>query len=645
MHVVLVGAEFEENLAIRYLRGALEHASHRVTQLVFNRADQIEEVARAIAASGAELTGFSMVFTYRAREFARLATRARELGYAGHMIAGGHFAAFHPERLLKDVPALDSVAIGEGEDLLLALAASLDRPDSVRGIVYRDGDAIRRAPPATNPPDLDRLPWPPRKSPLDDYLGLPITNMLASRGCGYSCTFCSIVAWHRLCGGERVRLRSVESVADEMASLHRAGARIFNFHDDNFFLDDKAAMLARIEGLARALRERRVHDIAFAVKARPGAVDEEVFSVLKSLGLFRVFLGIEAGTAEALKRLGRRQTVAENTRALAIVNRLDIHTCFNVLLFNPDSSLEDVGDNVEFLRHHPENPTNFCRTEIYAGTPLETKLAREQRLRGDYWGLSYEIGDPRAQAAFELAYFAFKTRNYGEQGLHHLAMAVDYEHQLASHFFGEKSDLRARVKAFVREVNVNTCDHLDEIVAACVAGFADPAERRAFAERMRSVVEADNRRLGKEAERLLAEVRARVRAPAESTRNWARTARVVGLAASVSLAATACKRNADDSHPTEMVAPPPTLPLDASGTPPEAAPPEVAAPDGSAADGSAVPEAGPPDAGPADASPDARDAGKKTKPGPQPTHPSEMAPRPPRPTHPNEMAPAPFDDE
>ena len=32
------------------------------------------------------------------------------------MIAGGHFAAFNAERLLKERPAFDSVAIGEGEE-------------------------------------------------------------------------------------------------------------------------------------------------------------------------------------------------------------------------------------------------------------------------------------------------------------------------------------------------------------------------------------------------------------------------------------------------------------------------------------------------------------------------------------------------
>ena len=262
MRIVLVGAEFEENLAVRYLRGALERAGHEVIQLVFNEASDTERVARVVADSGAPLVGFSMVFTARARQFARLAERVRQLGYRGHIVVGGHFAAFHPTELLTDVSAIDSVAIGEGEDLLTELAERLSDLASVRGLVFRGvSGLIRENPPAQKPPDLDRLACPPRKQPLDTYLGLPVTNLLSSRGCGYSCTFCSIVAWHRLCGGERVRMRGCAGVAQEMADLYRAGARIFNFHDDNFFLPEKVQqkrlIAARLRPSASSFAIRR----------------------------------------------------------------------------------------------------------------------------------------------------------------------------------------------------------------------------------------------------------------------------------------------------------------------------------------------------------------------------------------------------
>lgn len=562
MHVVLVGAEFEENLAVRYLRGALEHAGHRVTSVVFNEATETERAAREIVASGAPLCGLSMVFTYRAREFARLAARARELGYAGHVIAGGHFAAMHAEQLLSDVSAFDSVATSEGEPILCELAATAPDPSRVAGLVWRQGGRLVRNRAATKPPDLDVLPFPPRKHPFDDYLGIPITNILASRGCTHNCAFCSIAAWHRLCGGERLRLRTPANLADEMATLYRQGVRIFNFHDDNFVLDDKAAMLARLNELDAALRERGVvTPIAFAIKSRPDTVDAEVFRVLKEMGMFRVFLGIEAGTAESLRRLGRGQTVEDNLRALDILARLDVHTCFNLLVLNPDSTLEDLADNVRFLRAHPYHAMNFCRTEVYAGTPLERRLRKEGRLLGDWWGWDYRIADPRAQTAFEIIYPAFEARNYGDEGLHHLTMQIDYEQQLLGRFFGARGGLRRRVKQAIVEVNLNTCEHLEAVVEG-VPRLAGPAERAAFAAKIKARVSQDNLRLGRKVKALLDEIRARPLRPARRPR-LVQVAAGAGLVAS--LAAAGCK---EKSHPTEMVAIPTAT---ASGPPEDAA--------------------------------------------------------------------------
>jgi len=633
MHVALVGAEFEENLAVRYLRGALEAAGHRVTTIVFNETEDTERAAAQIVAAQAALTGLSMVFTYRARQFAQLARRARELGYRGRLVAGGHFAAFHAEQLLSDVPALDAVALGEGEPILVELAAAPEDWRTVDGLVLRSDQGLVRTAPAIKPPDLDVLPYPPRKSPLDDYLGIPITNILSSRGCTRSCAFCSIAAWHRLCGGPRLRLRAPAELSNEMAWLYAQGVRIFNFHDDNFVLDDKPAMVARLRALEAELGCRGVgNDIAFAIKCRPDVVDAELFAQLKAMGMFRVFLGIEAGTEQSLRQLGRGQTVAENEHALDVLGELDIHACFNLLMLNPDSTLEDFAGNVAFLRKHPHNAMNFCRTEIYAGTPLEARLRREGRLCGDYWGYDYLMADPRAELAFELLYPAFEGRNYGDNGLHHLTMQMDYEHQLLQQFFGPSPSLRSRVKRLIVEVNHNTCLHLEHLIAA-VPLLRTRADEDRYGAELRSEVERDNAALSERVRAILAEVRAAAQQPQRRSRpRWLRAAASAGLAATVTLAAAGCQ---DQSHATEMVAPPAST---ASGPPVDdaggAKTPQTAAPATTADAGT---EPGP---GASGAASSTGQGGLSKVPGdtrmeeriPRP----EMAPRPP-PRH--EMAP------
>jgi radical SAM superfamily enzyme YgiQ (UPF0313 family) len=579
MRIALVGAEHEENLALRYIQGALEAAGHEIELIRFNRDDELDAAAHAWAASTAPLAGISMVFSLRARSFAALVARARELGYRGHIVAGGHFAAFNAEELLKDVPALDSIAIGEGEEIMLRLADVLAAPtpdlSTVRGLVWctKAGECVRNAA-AEKPPDLERLPHPAHKQPPDRFLGLPICNLLASRGCAHQCYFCSIAAWHRLCGGPRVRLREPEQIANEIAGLYTQGYRIFNFHDDHFFLPRPAASLERFQRLDAALKARSVGRIAFAVKSRPDHVDETVYRFLKEMGLFRVFLGIEAGTEESLANLGRRQSLADNERALATVNRLKLHACFNLLILNPDSTLEDVRANVAFLRKHPDNPMNFCRTEVYEGTPLKEKLRAEGRLTGSYWGYDYVIRDGRAQHVFELFCAGLRGRHMGEDCLNHLVMAVDFEGQLLGHFFGAHRSLRRHVKAYVRRVNLNTCGYLNEVCGIADRGFAWNEDGRRLVQDLAGRVRADNEELAAEGREWLDAIRRAAREAVCAPRGrLARSAATVGVVATLTLAGSACSSSGKTDKPfwdnsgggmggggtqvCEMAAPPP----------------------------------------------------------------------------------------
>ena len=60
MKLALVGAECEENLALRYIRAALDERGHRVTQITFNAETDTEMAVECLARSGAGLAEFSM---------------------------------------------------------------------------------------------------------------------------------------------------------------------------------------------------------------------------------------------------------------------------------------------------------------------------------------------------------------------------------------------------------------------------------------------------------------------------------------------------------------------------------------------------------------------------------------------------------
>jgi len=509
MRVALVGAELEENLGVRYMASALEAAAHEVHIVPFNSAADIADATRSTVDFDPRIVGLSMVFTNRGREFCDLAANLRGEGYRGYLIAGGPFASFNAERLLQDYPAFDAVGLGEGEDLMCAVAAGVDDVSHIPGLCYRTaaGGVV------TNPgsgfaADLDRLAFPKRTT-FYRYFGTTIASVLSSRGCWRNCAFCSINAWYERtgAGGDKFRVRSVDNLVREMKDLYFThGIRVFNFQDDNFFLPRPSQSLRRFEALRGSLEKEGVKGIAIAVKARPDSIDRGNIEVLDGLGIFRVFLGVENASERGLQNLNRKCTRDDVLKALTVLNDFDLHVAFNLLMFEPETTLEDILINLEFMEAHVENPLNFCRAEVHAGTPLEEKLRRENALLGDYFGYDYRIKDPRANAFHQISNLAFFDRNFDDAGLHYFNMQVDFFYQLLRRFYPGvlTQSLRAAVKNFVKRTNLDTYEGLCQIYDFVAS--VDPKDRTTiygFANDVRRRIDERSLRLKKDGEAIL----------------------------------------------------------------------------------------------------------------------------------------------
>ncbi len=550
MHVVLVGPEIEENLALRSIHASLLRAGHRAEIADFHHADQIPGLAQRLADAAPDLVGLSMLYTSRSREFLSLAEALRAVGFAGHLTAGGHFASLTAPDLLAAAPALDTVVHGEGEEGLVDLLAGLDDPGSVRGVSLRaPSGAVVRTGRRPNPRDLDARPWPTRPERFHGYLGRPIASLLSSRGCHASCAFCSISAWHADNGGPRYRLRRPEAVADEVAWLyHERGVRILNFQDDNFLSPSLEANLRRLRSLREAFAARGVGRVAIQVKARPDSMDPELLDLLVEMGLFRLFLGVETDAVTGLETLARGCDRATNHRAVTLLRERELHACFNLLLFDPDATTASVRESLAFMARQDWFPLNFCRTEVYAGTPIEARLRREGRLLGDFTGRCYRM-EPAAQRAFEVFVRVFTPRNFATGGMHHESMKVDYLFHLLRFFHPELAGraLERRVKGLVHDLNRHSALLMGQICDLADAGPIDP--------RLVQALSRERVRFDQQLAAAFAEVTGHVERLARAPGSRRRHYRVKTAAAAAMLAMSlGCPQ--DDTHMCEMAPPP-----------------------------------------------------------------------------------------
>lgn len=497
--IALIGPEYEENLSLRYLASSLTARGYGVELVRFGHEGEMPDVLRAIlgAPEPPLLVGISLAFQWRAIEMMAVLLGLREGGYSGHITAGGHFATFACRDLLRDFPELDSVCRHEAEETVVELAGALERGadlTDVPGLALPGGPDGALLTASRAPPNLDALPPPDRRGPPRRCFGHAIAPLVSSRGCYANCSFCCIAAWHeQTLPGKRYRLRRADDVADEMVALQRArDVELFVFHDDNFFVPGAAHNLRKLNALADALEQRRIGPFGVIVKARPNDVDPRVFTTLRDrLHALRIYVGIETDSDQGLVTLQRHVDSRHNHAAIDTLRELGLNASFNMLIFDPDTTVGSLEHNIAFMAAHTDFAFNFCRTELYAGTPLLARMLADGRARGDYLGHDYALRTPEVQQIFELSMRAFGPRNFGGGALHNDIGGWRLQLETVRHFHPEVYDpaWRAELTAVQRRLGDDTVAGLREIVAHVCASRRrdDDAFIRDLSRRLRRV--------------------------------------------------------------------------------------------------------------------------------------------------------------
>lgn len=443
--IALVGAEFEENLSTRYLSSALERSGLKVTLVQLNGPEQEERALAEILDLQPAVVGVSTPFQTHAPRFLDFIRTLRARKYGGHICLGGHFPTFEYDAILRDYPEVDSVVRHEGEVTFPELCQRVvhRRPlDGIPGLVVGSKEGLTVSP-KRRLLKLDDMAFPDRRGEPHRVLGVPCAPILGSRGCYADCSFCCINAFASNAEGPRYRQRSPEDIVDEMKREHESrGVRLFVFHDDNFFVPSSPANIKRYSHFADCLEKAGLDGIGLVIKCRPNDVESELFSLLRSIGLIRAYVGIESNSQEGLVSLNRRISQEDNQRALSILNDLDVYHSFNVLLFDPEATLDGIRDNLDFMERFPESPSNFCRAEVYAGTPLKAVLEQQGRLRGNYMAWDYTMRGPKVEMLFRIASVAFAARNFKCDGAANLNLGIRFDFEVLKRFY---PDVRATV--------------------------------------------------------------------------------------------------------------------------------------------------------------------------------------------------------
>lgn len=196
-------------------------------------------------------------------------------------VIGGPHPTFLPVETLKSLKELDVVVMGEGEETIKKLAEKYEKKDKkgledVRGIAYQDQSKIIVNKPRPLIEDLDSLPFPARHLiPFKEYETSKNrqAHIITSRGCVYSCEYCS----SSLIMGKRFRARTPENVVDEIEELYeKYKIGEIGFIDDTFVLNRR-----RAQAIADEIKKRSL-DIIWSTSSRVNTIDRQLLSNLKA---------------------------------------------------------------------------------------------------------------------------------------------------------------------------------------------------------------------------------------------------------------------------------------------------------------------------------------------------------------------------
>ena len=349
-----------------------------------------------------------------------------------HINLYGYYPTFAYEKILTDFPFIDSATVGEPEFTTLDLARCILSKNSpfihfdkkkekglvgkeeflnemnISGLAFRDTNGkvlFNPRPPIQN---LEQLPYTDRQD-IDLYQKKGIvTYIQGSRGCYGHCTFCYLNPFY----GEmnQWRGRSAKNIFDEILNLHTEHSiDDFYFSDANFFGPGKPEKERAIT-LAELILAHDLN-IRFGFECRANDIEEYSLSKLVMAGLTNVFLGLESGDPASLKRFKKHTTVDENKNAIQLLRDYGIEPTFGFIMFEPNSTMESVRNNFEFLQEMGIMTTPAItahllhhRQTIFAGTPDYQMMHESTSMDTSFtnYEIFYRIKDPKVEAFSEI---------------------------------------------------------------------------------------------------------------------------------------------------------------------------------------------------------------------------------------------------
>lgn len=357
------------------------------TKLQYNGIGIEEIVARVNPHT--RIFGISLMFSHEWNYHKKLIQKLKESFPNAVIIGGGEHATALTEYVLKDCPSLDFCALGEGEETMVAFCervASGQNPKDIPGIAYREDGGVIQNPPRVRIKNIDELPWPdwdvmPVRVYLDQAVGAGPSfgrsmPMMATRGCPYSCTFCS----NPMMWTNKYYMRSVADVIKEIKFYKQK----YDIAGIQFY--DLTAIVQKqwTKDFCLKMLEENVNlEWSLPSGTRSEALDEENLKLMAQSNCRYLVYAPESGSPETLKLIKKKISLDKMKQSIRTAIRCGIVVRTNMIIGFPHEKRKNIYETlkvlVQFVVMGVEDAPLFG-FQPYPGTELFDYLLNKKRI-------------------------------------------------------------------------------------------------------------------------------------------------------------------------------------------------------------------------------------------------------------------------
>jgi radical SAM superfamily enzyme YgiQ (UPF0313 family) len=340
----------------------------------------------------ADLVGISAITSTAPPSYA-LAEKVRAAGIP--VVIGGTHTSFMTEEGLQHA---DYVIRSEGEVALVELMEALEGKRDLATIqnlsYWQDGRMVHNPErPAIH--DLDVNPIPDFNL-VHGWKRGGIVSIATSRGCPFSCTFCSVPGMY----GHAFRTYSVDRVMDELKA-HRDASYVF-FADDIFTANKRRTK----ELLSRMIAEGLTPE--WGAQVRTETVDDpEMLELMRRSNCFNVYVGFESINPRTLKLFKKKQDVEKIERSIEKFHAHNIRIHGMFVIGSDEDDLETLDATAEFAKSRQIESVQFMILTPTPGSPDWDHLyARGSKdilsMDWSYYDGHHVVHQPRKMSPYEL---------------------------------------------------------------------------------------------------------------------------------------------------------------------------------------------------------------------------------------------------